>query len=62
MILNTLMIFLPVVSGVTAMNSLKLKEMKLKFKVKLSSWDDGKSNDSGLLANILSSNLSLIHI
>ena len=31
-------------------------EMKLKFKVKLSSWDDGKSNDSGLLANILSSN------
>ena len=38
------------------MNSLKLKEMKLKFKVKLSSWDDGKSNDSGLLANILSSN------
>ena len=37
------------------MNSLKLKEMKLKFKVKLSSWDDGKSNDSGLLANILSS-------
>ena len=25
------------------MNSLKLKEMKLKFKVKLSSWDDGKA-------------------
>ena len=24
--------------------------------MKLSSWDDGKSNDSGLLANILSSN------
>ena len=26
------------------MNSLKLKEMKLKFKVKLSSWDDGTDN------------------
>lgn len=38
------------------MHTLKMKEMKLCFKIKLNSWVDAGKDNSGLLARILSSN------